>query len=209
MKHILCYGDSNTFGHDPVAHGGRIPFEERWTGRLSMKLWPEARIIEEGLCSRTTIFDDPFHEDVNGLKGIGMAIRSAQPLDLVVIMLGTNDLKNYFHMPPSQIARGVGVLVDKVRSLTDAEILVVSPIRLGDNIAYSEFGGAFDDISLKKSGMLGYEIRKTAEAQHVHYLAAEDYAMPSEEDSLHMTAKEHGKLADALEVKIREILDLK
>ena len=208
MKNILCYGDSNTFGHNPVTHGGRIPFEERWTGRLSLSLWPDARIMEAGLCSRTTVFDDPFHEDVNGLKELGTAIRSAQPLDMVVIMLGTNDLKNYFHLTPGQIARGVGMLIDRARELTDAEILVLSPIKLGENIAYSEFGDSFDSISLKKSQMLGNEIRKVAEERNVHYLAAEDYASPSEEDSLHMTAKEHGRLAEAIEAEIRKILHL-
>ena len=208
MKHILCYGDSNTFGHNPVTHGGRIPFEERWTGRLSLSLWPEARIIEDGLCSRTTVLDDPFHEDVNGIKELGTAIRRSQPLDLVVIMLGTNDLKNHFHMPPSQIARGVSLLIDKTRSLTDAEILVISPIRLGENIAYSEFGGAFDEISLKKSALLSEEIRKVAKLQDVYFMAAEEYAVPSEEDSLHMTAEEHGKLAKAIECKVRKILQL-
>ena len=208
MKNILCYGDSNTFGYDPVTHGGRLPFEERWTGRLSLELWPEGRIIEAGLNSRTSVFDDPFIEDLNGLRILGPTIRSALPLDLVIIMLGTNDLKNYYHMTPGQIARGIGALIDKTRSLTDAEILVISPIRLGENIPYSEFGDAFDELSLKKSKLLGNEIRKVAENAGVHYMAAEDYAIASNEDSLHMLPSEHAKLADAIEARIREILNL-
>lgn len=208
MKNILCYGDSNTFGHNPITHGGRIPFDERWTGILSRALWPEARIIEEGLCSRTTVLDDPFHEDVNGLKGLGTAIRSAKPLDLVILMLGTNDLKIHFNMPASQIARGVGLLIDRTRTLTDAEILVISPILLGNGIADSEFGGAFDGSSLGKSHLLGKEIGKVALLKGVHYMAAEDHASPSEEDSLHMTPAEHRKLASAIEEKVRSILHI-
>ena len=67
MRNILCYGDSNTFGTDPV-HGGRHPREARWTGVLQELLGDGYRVIEEGLGGRTTVFDDALSEGRNGAQ---------------------------------------------------------------------------------------------------------------------------------------------
>ena len=98
MKHILCYGDSNTFGTDPI-HGGRHPDDVRWTGVLQKLLGSDYRVIEEGCGGRTTVFEDEISYGRNGLKMLIPIIASHNPLDLIVVMLGTNDLKKRCFRP--------------------------------------------------------------------------------------------------------------
>ena len=94
MKHIVCFGDSNTHGYcaDPAdcADGGdRFNEQERWTCLLQEKLGPDYRVLEEGLSGRTTVFDDPIHEGLRGLDDIFSCLMSHEPVDLLIIMLGT------------------------------------------------------------------------------------------------------------------------
>ena len=91
MKNILCYGDSNTFGF--TLHGGRHPYDVRWTGRLQLALGPAYRVIEEGCGGRTTVFEDPIDLGRNGRTSLPVCLASHNPLDLVILMLGTNDLR--------------------------------------------------------------------------------------------------------------------
>ena len=106
MKHILCYGDSNTFGTDPV-RGGRHPYEVRWTGALQRLLGGNYRVIEEGCGGRTTVFEDQLSYGRNGLKTLVPCIASHNPLDLIIIMLGTNDLKKRFQATPWDLGKAM------------------------------------------------------------------------------------------------------
>ncbi len=92
MKRILCYGDSNTCGNIP-ADGRRYPADVRWTGVAAKLLGDGYSIIEEGLNGRTTSFDDYYVDCRNGRKGLGYALCAHAPIDLIVVSLGTNDLK--------------------------------------------------------------------------------------------------------------------
>ena len=92
MKHILCYGDSNTWGFQP-GFGGRYPRPHRWTGVAEGLLGDGYVFLENGLNGRTTDFDDPDLPYRNGCKGFAYAMVSQKPIDLLVLMLGTNDLK--------------------------------------------------------------------------------------------------------------------
>ena len=94
-KRLLCYGDSNTWGYIPGS-AGRYTFNQRWPGVLQNELVGRARVFEDGLSGRTTIYDDPFEKNLNGEKHLLAALKRCTPLDLVILMLGTNDLKSYF-----------------------------------------------------------------------------------------------------------------
>ncbi|MGA2640810.1 MAG: GDSL-type esterase/lipase family protein, partial [Spirochaetia bacterium] len=109
MREILCFGDSNTWGYDPVTQG-RFPGDVRWTGVLQAALGPGFRVIEEGLNGRTTVWEDPVEGDKMGKRHLPPCLESQAPLDLVVLMLGTNDTKERYSAPPADIAAGVGVL---------------------------------------------------------------------------------------------------
>lgn len=113
MAVILCYGDSNTHGYDQ-ATGGRFPRDVRWPGVLAAALGPDHQVIEEGLNGRTTIWDDPYMPDRNGRTYLGPCLASHAPVDVVVLMLGTNDTKTFFGRSAPEIAAGAGALLDVI-----------------------------------------------------------------------------------------------
>src|SRR5690606_20221544 len=98
MKTILAYGDSLTYGANPETGGPRHAYEDRWPTALERGLGGRARVIAEGLGGRTTAFDDfSSVADRNGARVLPTLLDSHKPLDLVIIMLGTNDLKVYLN----------------------------------------------------------------------------------------------------------------
>lgn len=102
---ILCFGDSNTYGYRPDG-SGRFGADTRWTGLLQKKLGTNDRIIEEGLCGRTTVFSDELREGRRGLDTIGILLESHAPVDLLILMLGTNDCKTRYNLPlPARLPR--------------------------------------------------------------------------------------------------------
>ena len=104
MKTILCYGDSNTYGYNPVT-GGRWSEDIRWTGRLQQLLGDEYKVIEEGCNGRTTMYKAPGEGWKSGLEYLKPCLNSHKPVDAVVMMLGTNDLKMDFVRKRSQQVR--------------------------------------------------------------------------------------------------------
>lgn len=120
VKQILCYGDSNTWGLNPKTT--RYPWGVRWTSLLQEKFnSAEVRIIESGLCGRTTIFDDAYRENRNGLKSLPEILKSHYPIDAAIIMLGTNDCKSIYRADPFIIAKGMGLCVEKLKEYVPSE----------------------------------------------------------------------------------------
>ena len=111
MKEILCFGDSNTYGLIPKT-GGRYDRDTRWTGILEKRLYEkDYRIVEEGLCGRTTIFEDELREGRRGADLLPTLLESHAPLDRVILMLGTNDCKTYYSASPELIGLGIEKLL--------------------------------------------------------------------------------------------------
>jgi lysophospholipase L1-like esterase len=137
---VLCFGDSNTYGSIPGETGGRYDAETRWPGVLARELGDGWRIIEEGLPGRTTVFDDPISPYRRGADYLPPCLASHSPLDVVVIFLGTNDLKARFAAGAVDIAGGVGVLAQTALATTSRVLLLGLP-RLGAGLS-PEFAGA-------------------------------------------------------------------
>lgn len=95
---------SNTYGYRPDG-SGRFDADTRWTGLLQKKLGTNDRIIEEGLCGRTTVFSDELREGRRGLDTIGILLESHAPVDLLILMLGTNDCKTVTTPLPARLSR--------------------------------------------------------------------------------------------------------
>jgi lysophospholipase L1-like esterase len=209
-KTILCYGDSNTHGTATVARpDGRYGPDERWPGVLRAALGSEWLVIEEGLGGRTTVSDDPVEGlDKNGKTYLLPCLHTHKPLDVVAIMLGTNDLKARFGKSAWDIAQGVAVLVGIVKSAgvgrngRAPEILVVSPVPILEKLPSHAkmFAGAYE-----KSEAMAAEYKAMAEQNGVHFLEAGTVAKSSKVDGFHLDPDAHAAIGKAVAAKVAEI----
>ena len=208
-KHIVCFGDSNTHGYcadpnDTADHTDRFTEDERWTCLLQKALGEDYLVLEEGLSGRTTVFRDPLHECMSGLDVIYSTLMSHEPVDLLIIMLGTNDCKTRYKASASVIAKGLDQVIRKARQNASRhfDLLVISPIHLGVGVGDADFDPEFDAASVAVSRNLANEYRKIALQNHAAFLNASDFAAPSVTDREHMDEKGHAALADAIYNKI-------
>ena len=199
MKQILCFGDSNTYGYIPETKG-RYAFEERWTGILAKALDKQGyRVIEEGLCGRTTVFEDELRIGRRGADLLPVLLESHKPLDRVVLMLGTNDCKTVYGASAEVIGRGIEKLIKQVRAIDpETKILLVSPIWLGEGVWEEGFDPEFNEKSVETSKKLKQIYQKIAKEYGCDFLAASDYVGPSEADREHLSKKSHKILAEAI-----------
>ncbi len=210
-KSILCYGDSNTYGYNPE-NGMRYPADVRYPGRLQILLGEDYQVIEEGCNGRTTIYDDPLEGWKNGLDYLKPCLNSHKPVDLVILMLGTNDLKEVFHLTALDIAKGAATLIEVIQKFTPEKqgyvpkILLVSPPEIGPGITSSPFYGSFYERAIEESKNFPEAYFEVAKKYNCDFLNAANYVKPSEKDSLHLSAKAHKTLAGELARICREII---
>jgi lysophospholipase L1-like esterase len=209
MTTILCFGDSNTHGSVPMLHRDdirRFGPDERWTGVLRKELGAGWTIIEEGLPGRTTLHEDPIegaHKD--GLRYLHACLESHRPIDLMTLMLGTNDLKSRFAVQPLDIAESVGILLDTIaRSGAGPDnaaprVLLIAPPPLAK---LSCLGDMFHG-GTEKSQRLGAAYRPQAEKYGAAFLDAGTVIRTSDIDGVHFEAAEHAKLGKAVANAIR------
>jgi lysophospholipase L1-like esterase len=221
VKRIMVFGDSNTWGYIGVLSGAtsRYPADVRWPGVLRAALGAGYEVIEEGLSARTTDVADPTLPQITGagLDGtayLPAAIATHLPLDLVVIMLGTNDVKKMFNRTTMRIALGTGRLVDIVAQTKGGvgttygapKVLVVCPPPLG-NVQPPEradrFGGAEGAQKLKDLPALYEAIAKAAGAD---FLDGGKFTPTEGADGIHLTPGNHKALGTAVAKKVKDIL---
>ena len=200
MKTILCFGDSNTWGYVPGTDGQRFPPAVRWTGVLQSQLGSNVRIVEEGLNGRTTCWDDPTQDDRNGRRQLPFLLDSHAPLDLVIIMLGTNDLKHFFQLSAHDIALGAGALVQMVQqsqagSAGSPRVLLIAPVQIVETP--TPFGHKFDD-AIKKSQQFAAAYREIADELGCDFFDAAGVATCPNTDGVHLDAAGHAALGIAL-----------
>ena len=211
-KHILCIGDSNTHGlcTDPsenADHGSRYKEEERWTCLLQKALGEEYLVIEEGQSGRTCVYEDPAMDSVNLLPVLHALLNSHEPLDLLILMLGTNDAKKKFGTDAKKITKGMQILVEEAKSVPcwgadGPKILIVAPVPIEEGVTYPEF--APDCVETTKA--LAREYAFLAVAEQVDFLDAGGCEL-TKADHVHLTAKGHRQLAERMETAVREILE--
>ena len=208
MKHILCFGDSNTFGANPL--GGRHPWPARWTGVMQRELGGEYRVIEEGLNGRTTVYDDPMEPGRRGVSALPACLEAHKPLDLVIVMLGTNDTKHRFGATAADLASGLGCVVSAVERFPFEEygtpqILVVSPPAIREGISGTAYG-SFTEEAAALSRRFAQLYRGVADAHGCAFFDAACVARASEADRLHLDAENHAALGKALAARVRALL---
>jgi lysophospholipase L1-like esterase len=207
MKTILCYGDSNTWGYDPKATGDRFDHKTRWPMVMAHILNqnasfenPEWWVVEEGLCGRTSCREDPVESDRNGLKQLLPILESHKPLDVVAVMLGTNDLKPRFNPIPYDIARGAQkVVIAAQESKTGPggkapKVIMICPPPTVESPVFSHIFGNSVELSKK----LGPIYRQLAEECGAIFLDAGSHIKTSSGDGIHLDAESHLSLAKVM-----------
>ncbi|PRC44978.1 hydrolase [Mycobacterium sp. ITM-2017-0098] len=214
-KRILCFGDSLTWGWVPVADGmptERYPRQQRWPGVLADRLGQAYLVLEEGLSARTTNADDPADPRLNGSKYLPAALASHLPLDLVILMLGTNDTKAYFGRTPLDIALGMSVLVTQVltsgggvgTTYPAPQVLVVAPPPLPP-MPHPWFQLIFEG-SQEKSSRLAEVYGAMASFVKVPFFDAGSVLTTDGVDGLHFTEQNNRALGEALAEQVTRIL---
>jgi lysophospholipase L1-like esterase len=213
MQTVLCFGDSNTWGCPPFANiaqtPDRIGHHRRWPRVMNAVLGPDVWVIEEGLSGRTTVFDDPIEgSHKNGARMIVPILETHSPIDLLILMLGTNDFKDQYTITAFNSARGMLTLIQMVRghyAMVDRgpEILIVTPPSVSEAAEPAIWGDAH---------------RRCAD--HAHYLAqvAErtgcfhfdaNRVVAVGIDGIHLDEEAHAVLGRALAAEVRQILALR
>ena len=210
-RRILAFGDSNTWGWNPSNDLKSAPQrwddDVRWTGVLQRELGDEFEIINEGLNGRTTVWDDPIEEYRCGKDQLPAVMDTAAPFEVMIIMVGTNDLKIRFGVPPRDVAEGAGILLERALVRTgdfvngEPKILLICPPRLGP-VSRTVMGPCFGGSEAKSAEMAPF-FEKVAAKYNVAYLNADEIIRSSEIDGLHLDADQHEILGKEIAKKLR------
>lgn len=216
---VMVFGDSNSWGWVPVPEilpTTRYPADVRWPGVMAKELGEEFVIINESLPGRTAASDDTSlgikGAGMNGLEYLPAALASNMPLDLVVVMLGTNDVKAFLENSPADISSDVMELVTEIKANTGvatsyepAKVLVVAPPALGEIAELDWLKEIFSDSSVQKSKELAGVLCPMAEAAETPCFDAGSVAQITGVDGIHMTPDQHQNLGNALAMEVKKL----
>ena len=207
-KHIVCLGDSNTHGRcidleDSQDKSMRFNENERWTCLLQKMLGDEYLVLEEGLSGRTMTVQDPLTEGISALEVIFPMLMSHEPVDMLIIMLGTNDTKDRFGLSPACIAVCLERLIKKAKSIPcwgirGPNILIVCPPHIGEGMLQHSCAGIMGMHCPEKSAALAEYMAPIAQAQNCAFVDAEGIAEMNPIDCMHLSRKGHTQLAQTL-----------
>lgn len=206
---ILFFGDSNTWGYQGDNITCRMPFEKRFTGMIA-HIFPEHRIIEEGLPGRTICMNDPLNDCRNGMKALPMILQTHEPVDLVIIMLGTNDTKIMFGHTAITIRMAMENMIQFIQctdhwSVTgkQPQIMLVSPPSMGD-IRLSSYYGMFDENSVAMISQISSQFKDLAKAYQCLFVDGSVVTAEQCSDHVHLTESEHAALGKLIADCIRK-----
>lgn len=207
---VVCYGDSNTHGADPATMS-RFPRDVRWPGVVAGLLAGRAHVVEEGLNGRTTTWEDPFEAGRNGRAYLLPCLRSHAPVAVVVIMLGTNDLKAIHRLDAAMVAQGAGSVVDAARESLAGPggrppaVLLVAPPPLGRTTIAAELWGF--GAARETSRRLAPLYREVATQSGAAFLDAGALVAVDPADGVHLGAAAHRVLGEAIAAEVLRLLD--
>ena len=214
QKRILVFGDSNTWGwrpdNNPEVAILRWSDEERWTGVMQNALGDGYQVITEGLNARTTVWDDPIEEHRCGKEHLLPVMDSQAPFDLLIIFLGSNDLKCRFTPSAWDIAQSVGLLAKMAENQRadfrgEPKLMIISPPRLNERVKDGCHANAFLG-SMEKSKELAVHYEKVASLRGAAFLNADAIIKSSDVDGLHLDLGQHEILGRAAADMVRNIL---
>ena len=206
-KSVLCYGDSNTWGYVPLT-AERLLRAERWPGILQTSLGDSYHVIEDGLNGRATVFDEPFRDGRNARKTLLAVLETHMPLDLLIIMLGTNDLKHHLNVSSHESARGISALLHiAINSATSLDkgspkILVIAPPRFGN---LSELMAQHFDGAVARSTELPAHYEQSCAQFGCSFLDSNQLVTVAG-DGIHLDVRGHRKLAMAIAPIVKDLI---
>ncbi len=213
MTTVLCFGDSNTWGCPPYADLTQVPeriaFEKRWTNVMGAAIGGGVHIVEEGLSGRTTVFDDPIEGiHKNGARTLIAIVESHAPMDVIVLMLGTNDFKHQYTVSSFNSARGMLTLVQMIKghyALADGspEILIVTPPAITEDAEPAMWGHGHRTCA----GHAYYLAQVAERTGCFHYDA--NRVVRAGSDGVHLDEASHAALGAALAREVKAILAMR
>ncbi len=208
-RKILIYGDSNTWGYR-ATDGARFGDEVRWTRVLSRELGPDYEVIEAGLNGRTTVFEDPLGEARSGLALLFPTLKSQGPLDLVIFMLGTNDLKRRFGATPENVVEGLRRLIERARQVPcwheKPRFLILGPPKIRSEYRSTDALGEMGSDADVRSEVLLERMGEMALEETIAYFDVNGVVTTTEMDYLHLDQKSQRPLAEAVAKVVREVV---
>ena len=211
MKKIVCFGDSNTWGHNPV---DKTRFDEntRWTKLLAKKLGDAYDVVEEGLNGRCAAFMDDVKPYRHGLSFLRIILESHQPIDTIIIMLGTNDLKANFNANAVAVSNGIKEMVQIIQNQAVyvpqykvPKILIISPIYLNEEgFVVERTREQFNTQSIEVAKKLSSYYEEIAQTYGCQFLDAAKYVKASAVDGIHMDANNHRLLSEVIYTKLNK-----
>ncbi|MEL6571654.1 MAG: SGNH/GDSL hydrolase family protein [Pseudomonadota bacterium] len=207
-RRILCYGDSNTFGTGPMENLGADPIhpkDVRWAGVMAAALGDGYDVVVEGLPGRTTVFDDPVEGEYrNGLRSLQAILESHRPIDLMILMLGTNDLKQRFGLGPQDVALGVQRLLRSAAALgVVGRFLVVCPPAVREA---GDLAEVFRGAAARAAG-LPDQMERFARENGAAFFDAGQVITVDPMDGVHFSADSHRLLGTALTAVVQDLTE--
>ncbi len=205
MKKILCYGDSNTYGFTPVS-GKIYDKNTRFSGILSEILAPDFEIIEEGMNNRTGFFKNPEGLKQSGGEYLPIYLQNHKDIDICILALGTNDFQFFYNINEEITKKGIQNLINSVKEYNpNAQIIIVPPVKINQNILKSYFSMMFNQDSIEKIHKVFPVFEKVAQAKNCLYFDFNTITAPSDADGLHYTVKSHKLIAQHLAKFIQSV----
>ncbi len=211
---VVCFGDSLTWGFVP-GEKSRYGHDVRWTRLLQKELGPEFYVIEEGVNGRTTVFEDPARGDKNGLEHLATIRKAHMPIDILIIMLGTNDLQDRFQMSADAIGLAMGRFLFAATQPTDdvegraPKVLLMAPPPLGD-FTGKEYAGLFSNAhGSAQSKLLAGVYEQLAQKYGVAFFDTGSVVTVSAVDAVHLEAEPQKGLAKAIADQVLELANQK
>ncbi len=214
MKKIVCFGDSNTYGYDPETKG-RYDENTRWPCILAKALGDGFEVFEEGQNGRTIANEDPWEGGTKcGMDYVLPMLETKRP-DILIIMLGSNDLKKKFSLPAADIAGSLMTMLMNIQGYCrrflgcpDMKILVVSPPALSEPFSESYFAEFFDEKTVvANSRDLAKWYRLVAEQFECEFLNVTEKICAGPADHLHLSPEGHKMMAELVEAKVRKMIN--
>lgn len=205
MKRVVCFGDSNTWGYIPMS-GGRYPEEVRYPGVLAKRLGEGYRVVEEGLCGRTTAFADLLRPQRAAVEHLIPVIISQLPMDYIIIMLGTNDTNSRFMATADDIGRGLENVIYGIQDIfkqrnNEGTIIVASPVP----VKITPGGFFFNREVEEKSEALGEVFERIAALHGCEFIDLAKVTRAVGADGVHLSPEAHLAIGNALADKIFEL----